>query len=379
MDSHTSILIVDDEPKNFEVIETFLDSENHILNYASSGVKALQRLDAIQPDLILLDVMMPELDGMEVSRRIKANPQWQSIPIIMVTALTSKQDLAACLEAGADDFISKPINSIELRARVRSMLRIKHHYDQVQSLLFKQQELIQMREDMANMIVHDLQNPVAAILLASELLKNPNITAEKREKKVDQITNTTQRLRSLINNLLLMAKFESGKMTLNQKAVDIEQICCTTLMDFEAIASQKNIRFICSFPPQSTLINVDSDLFRRVLDNLLSNAVKFSPPETEIILKVEILDSQKVQLQVIDVGLGVKEELREIIFKKYEVGTLMKNVPQTGLGLAFCKMVIEAHGGKISVENHQPQGSIFTIELELNRDLCSTPSLPGDL
>ena len=374
MGSHTSILIVDDEPKNFEVIETFLDSENYILNYANSGVKALQRLDLLKPDLVLLDVMMPELDGMEVSRRIKANPQWQSIPIIMVTALTTKQDLAACLEAGADDFISKPINSTELRARVRSMLRIKQQYDQVQSLLDQQKNLMQTREDMVNMIVHDLQNPVAAILLASELLKNPKMTAEKREKKVNQIANTTQRLRALINNLLLMAKFESGKMALNQKAVDVEKICCSTLMELEPIASHKNIRLMSSFPSEPTMIYVDSDLFRRVLDNLLSNAVKFSPPETEIILKVETLDSQKAKIQVIDTGLGIKEELRELIFEKYEVGTLMKNVPQTGLGLAFCKMVIEAHGGKISVENHDPQGSIFTLELEL-----SMGSLQGDI
>lgn len=364
MGSHTSILIVDDEPKNFEVIETFLEQENYILHYANTGVKALQRLDALKPDLILLDVMMPELDGMEVCRRIKANPQWQSIPIIMVTALTSKQDLASCLKAGADDFISKPINSLELRARVCSMLRIKQQYDCVQSLLEQKQKLLRMREDMVNMIVHDLQNPVAAILLASELLKNPKLPSHKRELKINQICATTQRLRSLIDKLLLMAKLESGKMPLNRTNVYVEKVCCSALTDLEGIASEKNIKLISYFPEEAIIINVDLDLFKRVLDNLISNALKFSPSKTEIILKVEELEPKKAKIQIIDAGPGIQKELQNSIFEKYEIGTTLKNVSQTGLGLAFCKMVIEAHEGKISVENSHPQGSIFTVEID---------------
>jgi two-component system sensor histidine kinase/response regulator len=142
-------------------VETLLDGENYQLYYAPSGKGALDRLDSFQPDVILLDVMMPDLDGMEVCRRIKADPQWQAVPIIMVTALNATEDLARCLATGADDFISKPVNGVELRARINSMLRIKQQYDNVRALL-------KLREDVVNMIVHDLRNPLASIVLSKK-------------------------------------------------------------------------------------------------------------------------------------------------------------------------------------------------------------------
>lgn len=121
-------MVVDDEPNNFDVIETLLYTEGYVLNYASNGQKALERLDKFKPDLILLDVMMPELNGFEVCQRIKTNPTWQHIPIIMITALDSKETLANSLEVGADDFICKPVSGIELKARIRSLLRISQQH-----------------------------------------------------------------------------------------------------------------------------------------------------------------------------------------------------------------------------------------------------------
>jgi CheY-like chemotaxis protein len=163
MGKKTSILVVDDEPSGFDVIEAHLFRERYDLSYASSGIKALNLIDSLEPDVILLDVMMPEMDGIEVCRHIKSDPQWQHIPIIMVTALTSKEDLARSLDAGADDFLTKPISGVELRARVRSMLRIKQQYDALEATL-------QLREDLSNMIVHDLRNPLTTILMSSSLL-----------------------------------------------------------------------------------------------------------------------------------------------------------------------------------------------------------------
>ena len=129
-----SILIVDDEPSNFDVIAAQLSDCDYLMDYASSGQEALSSLDIYNPDLILLDVMMPGINGIEVCQQIKAMPKWQAVPIVMVTALSSKADLAKCLDAGADDFISKPVNPEELRARVKSMLRIKKQFDKIQSL-----------------------------------------------------------------------------------------------------------------------------------------------------------------------------------------------------------------------------------------------------
>jgi PleD family two-component response regulator len=136
--NNQSILIVDDEPRNFDVIESLLNEYDYELNYASSGQEALESLEILEIDLILLDVMMPDMDGIEVCERIKAIPKYRPIPIIMVTALTAKEDLAQCLNVGANDFVSKPVNPLELRARVQSMLRIKQQYDALQISLDRQ-------------------------------------------------------------------------------------------------------------------------------------------------------------------------------------------------------------------------------------------------
>lgn len=141
----SSILVVDDEPDNFDVIETLLSAQDYQLHYAASGASAIASLDTFEPDLILLDVMMPGMDGIEVCQRIKAMPQWESVPIIVVTALTTKKDLAQCLTAGADDFISKPVNSLELTARVRSMLRIRQQYQQLATFNARLEATVQQR------------------------------------------------------------------------------------------------------------------------------------------------------------------------------------------------------------------------------------------
>lgn len=154
--SSYSLLIVDDEPDNFDVIEALLPSESYQLHYASCGEDAIAALDKFDPDVILLDVMMPGINGIEVCKRIKLMSQWQGVPIIMVTALSSKEDLARCLAAGADDFVNKPVNGLELRARVNSMLRIKKQHDRIQSFSKLQRNNIHALSNNLNEIRLDL-------------------------------------------------------------------------------------------------------------------------------------------------------------------------------------------------------------------------------
>ncbi len=351
-----SILVIDDEPDNFDVIETLLNQQDYELHYAANGQEAIDSLDIYQPDLILLDVMMPGIDGIEVCRQIKAMSKWQATPIIMVTALDSKSDLARCLNAGADDFISKPINALELRARVHSMLRIKQQYDDLQSLL-------KLREDMVQMLIHDLRNPLTGILLNLEILRDPDYPKEKHPYKLDQLYNSASILGGLIDDLLQMALIESDRIHLNLTEVDIGDLIQSAVGKFESIAAQRNLAIVVQLPESNQRkISVDPPLFQRVIDNLLSNAIKFSPRRSQIIINVEFLKTN-IKIQTIDSGPGVPVELQKTIFRKYEIGTRMPDVAQIGLGLAFCKMVVEAHQGEIQVMNNQPKGSIFEITL----------------
>lgn len=350
-----TILIVDDEPDNFDVIAILLSNQDYQLHYINDAQEVISSLDVIQPDLILLDVMMPEINGIELCQQIRTMPKWQSVPITIVTALTRKEDLARCLNAGADDFISKPLNGLELRARVNSMLRIKQQQDRLQTLL-------KFREDMVHMLIHDLRNRLTDVLLGLEFLEMG--VDSSIQQKLTEIYASAQGLQLLIDDLLKIALLESGNMRLNRTHVDIRKFIQSVIDNFSAIATQKNQSLISQVSDTLTdSIILDETLMYRVLDNLLSNAIKFAPANSNVIIKVENNKTETLTIQVIDSGPGVPEELRQQIFEKYEIGTLMPNVSQIGLGLALCKMIIKAHQGEIYVKSNQPQGSIFEITL----------------
>ncbi len=394
MDDKNSILVVDDEPRGFDVIEAQLYREGYNLTYASSGIEALSRLETIEPDVILLDVMMPQMDGIEVCRRLKSDANCKHIPIIMVTALSSKEDLARALDAGADDFLTKPVNGVELRARVRSMLRIKHQYDALQATLT-------LREDLSNMIVHDLRNPLTRIIASSSFLLDDSDLEAEDLRSIELIASAGRQLNSMINDLLIQAKMQSGKMVLHRSAIDFNELITESLSEFKSVAQSKNIQLKSQLSETSSKISVDANLIRRLIDNLLSNAYKFSPKGSTITIQVDYLErrvegtekeedlsgdtsrnisvknfspaslnssavlpvSEQATIRVADQGFGISEDLKQRIFDKYEVGKLIQGVSQLGLGLAFCKMVVEAHSGKIWVEDNQPRGSVFIVVL----------------
>lgn len=350
-----SILIVDDEVSNFDVVEAILSEDHYQLHYADSGQEAIDSLHLFQPDLILLDIAMPGMDGLEFCQHVRAIPKWQPVPIIVVTAFTARDSLTLCLEAGANDFISKPISSAELRARVQAMLRIKQQYDDLQTLL-------KFREDMVHMLVHDLRNRLTEVLLGLELLKSVDGSADKHE--LSQIYTSVQALQVLVDDLLKIALIESGKVRLNLTKADLAGLIQSATSNFAAISTQKNQSLICQLPQVSKQeIVFDVTMMNRVLDNLLSNAIKFSPQNSQIIVRLEFTESDDFCIQVIDSGPGVPDGFKREIFEKYEIGMSIPNVPQIGLGLAFSKMVVEAHGGQICVKDNYPRGAIFEIIL----------------
>ncbi len=361
----TQVLIVDDNASARETLKGLLFPEGYTVACAAGGAEALAMLADVRPDTILLDVMMPEMDGFEVCRRIKADEQGQHIPILLVTALDSKEELVEGLDAGADDFLSKPVNGHELRARVRSMVRIKQQFDKLQATL-------QLREEMAGMIVHDMRTPLSSVLgfcelslFLSEEEVPPGVT-----RNLQQIHTQAQRLNDFLNDMLMLTKIEQGHLILNRTAVDLGQLVEDVRQDHAIMARSRKVELVIEQPADPGTFPLDANLFRRVLDNLLSNALKFSPNESTVTLRLEHLetgatDSQSsLLLQVLDEGSGVPAEHRDRIFDKFSIIELkQKGVSQVGLGLSFAKMIVEAHGGKIYVEENAPQGAVFSVEL----------------
>jgi two-component system, sensor histidine kinase and response regulator len=353
--------VVDDEANNLTVVELLLSHADYELSYFDRGLPMLEAMQHHLPDLILLDVMMPGIDGIELCHRLKRDDRTKHIPIVMVTALSSREDLSRCLEAGADDFISKPLNGLELRARVRSLLRIKRQYDELQGLLHLREEMLQLRMDLSHMVIHDLRNPLANILLSCQILQMRGLD-DRTAPKIQQIEYAGQRLESMIDSLLMTAKLESGKLALHPTGVDLPELVQSVCAEFAAIAQQQGVNLVQELTPGELIIQGDATLLRRVLDNLLSNALKFAPAQSDVTVAVLAHDHQ-VLLQVRDRGQGVSPELRDQIFAKFEIGQHLPQVKQMGLGLAFCKLVVEAHGGQIRVGDNAPTGCVFTITL----------------
>ena len=362
MTDKPKILIVDDEPITIEILEGHLAREGYDITFANSGREALEKMEALEPDVILLDIMMPDMDGFEVCRRLKTDKRWQHIPVILVTALADKKDLARGLDAGADDFINKPVHNLELRARVKSMLRIKRQYDTLQSTL-------NLREDMAHMIVHDMRTPLNVISGYCEWMLARSTTSPENLKDLTKIKSQTQYLNGFLNDMLVLAKMEANQLLLAPTPTDVNRLLRKVKESHDIIAQSKSINLVLHLPEESPSKNLDVSLLQRALDNLVSNALKFSPEHGTVTIELEYPSTAApskvgMRVQVKDEGPGVPREYRERIFEKFEFAPMQQaDLSQIGLGLTFCKMVIEAHGGRILVEDNQPVGSIFTIEI----------------
>lgn len=359
------ICIVDDNPMAREVIAEQLSIEPYQVTQAAGGLELLDQFDTIQPDVILMDVMMPQMNGYDVCRQIKQNPARQHIPIILVTALNSREDMLQGLDSGADEFLSKPVNGAELRARVRTMLRIKQQYDALQNIM-------QLREDLGHMLIHDMRNPLTvATLYNNFLLKRNNLSARDKDYAL-RVQDSLRNLAGFLDEILTTAKMDQGKLSLALGRHNLNQLISDVATNHAEMAQIHGFQLTLDLPAQPQFISLDATLFKRVIDNLLSNAFKYAPDGSQVTLRLCYLEQNGRQaepsgafcVQVIDEGPGIAPENHERIFNKYEVVALKQlGQEQVGLGLAFCKMVVEAHNGRISVAANHPNGAIFTIEI----------------
>lgn len=357
------ICIVDDNQMAREVIADLLSTEGYEVSVASSGPEIIERIGDMQPDVILMDVMMPGMSGYDVCRVLKQENPWKHIPIILVTALNGREDMLQGLKAGADEFLSKPVNGSELRARVRTMLRIKHQYDALQSIL-------QLREDLSHMLIHDMRTPLTVAMLYNDFILRRVPDGSKDKEYATNVRTSLRALDSFMDEVLTVAKMEQGALKLERTEVGIKALVAQVLETSHEAARLRQFELRLDAPEGELSVCLDVSLFKRVIDNLLSNAFKFAPEGSTVTVRLQYGvtavngHTPTFRLQVLDEGPGIPAEDLERIFNKYEIVTIKKkNGRQTGLGLAFCKMVVEAHGGHIFASANTPQGAILTIEL----------------
>ena len=379
MKNSISILVVDDEPENFDVIEGFFLNQDYELSYAPNGQDALESLgNYFHPDLILLDVMMPGIDGIEVCRQIKAMPEWQAVPIIMITALTSKEDLARCLAAGADDFISKPVNSLELRARVHSMVRIKQQYDKIQNWSKLQQSTIQLLEssltelrgNLARSLSHELNTPLNGILSSFLLLDDylDEMDTEEIQEIINIGTTSAKRLEQVTQKFLTYLYLElQAHKSLDDPTSDMDlqgvETNTSLISDIATAKAQAFDRFNdLTLEIQAATIRVTSQHLQWLIDELLDNAFKFSEPQTPVKICGQVVD-EVFQLNINDCGRGMTQEQIDKIGAFMQFERYRYEQQGVGLGLKIAHKIVDLYGGKVLIFSTYQQETTVQIEL----------------
>ena len=361
------ILVVDDQPLNIELLEAHLVPQGYEIIKATSGEEALMKLAGNQIDLILLDVMMPSMNGYEVCRVLKQKAEY--LPVIMITALGSRDSRLKGIESGADDFLSKPFDSTELKLKVKNLLKTKSLYDKVENSYREIKALDEMKDSLTSFIVHDLRSPLTGIMGYLGLLS----MSKKLEKQdlvyVERATKSVKVMTDMISNLLDMAKMENNEVVINAEECKIAEILSSAIKAIAPMISEKNIHLSDKTSETNARVNVQRDLIERIAQNLLSNAIHYTPGKGNILIESELAEKSKsVRVSVSDSGYGIPNEHKQKIFDKFAtVETKEKRIRgSTGLGLTFCKLAVELHGGKIWVEDRPGGGSVFRFTLPLS-------------
>jgi two-component system sensor histidine kinase/response regulator len=379
------ILVADDVPANVEL----LFDQLHVLGFraiaASDGPSAVALCFEEMPDLCILDVSMPAGDlgvddrstGFEVCRRIKRDPRTARIPVIFVTALNDTTDRVKAIEAGGDDFLTKPHNRLVLGARVRSLLKLKAATDALEESLRKQKELEKVRDDLMKMIVHDLKTPLTSIIGAMEMMIDGDfgpLTGNQRSALGDA-ESRAEDLLGLIEDLLEVARLEETRLTLNLKPIAPAAFLAEVRHDWDLRFQQERATAVVEAADDAPVIEADHALLKRVFSNLVQNALSHSARAVTVTLGAR-RENDGTLFTVSDDGVGIPVEYHDIIFRKFEqVKTLhIPRVRSSGLGLAFCKLVVEAHGGRIWVKSGGEMiGSAFHFWLPVSPPTASAP------
>ena len=364
--SEYKILIVDDVMSNVLLLKVLLTNEKFAIATASNGRQALEQVEKENPDLVLLDVMMPDMSGFEVAQHLKSNPQTAEIPIIFLTALNSTADIVKGFQVGANDFISKPFNKEELIIRVTHQISLVAAKRLILSKTEELQRTIAGRDKLYSVIAHDLRSPMGSIKMVLNMLIL-NLPFEKIGAEMYELltmaNQTTEDVFSLLDNLLKLTKSQIGKLNVVYQDVDLVEVTDGVIEIFSMVASLKKIR-IREMKPERMMVNADIDMLKTVVRNLLSNAIKFSKENSEILVKMEEVNGMAV-VSVQDHGCGISEEgQKKLLHADTHFSTFGTNNEEgSGLGLLLCKDFVVKNGGKLWFTSKEGEGSIFSFSI----------------
>jgi two-component system sensor histidine kinase/response regulator len=391
LDSSPLILVADDVPANVELLFDQLNTLGYRTIAAEDGPSALAACFEHNPDLCILDVSMPAGDlgvdtrstGFEVCRRIKRDPRTSRIPVIFVTALNDTGDRVKGIEAGGDDFLTKPHNRLVLGARVRSLLKLKAATDALENSYRKLRELEKVRDDLMKMIVHDLKSPLTAVLATLEMLGDGDFgdLSDSQRQAIGEAEGKSEDLLALIEDILEVARIEEAAISLSYSQIAPAALLAELLHEWSHRFQQEGTKATLSVDDDTPVFEADKALLKRVFWNLIQNAVTHSSSAILLFLSAR-KTPDGVLFTVTDSGPGIPPEYHEVIFRKFGQvgGSHAPRVRSSGLGLTFCKLVVDLHGGMIWVRSREGVGSSFYVQLPLRpvgRPAAAAPGVGG--
>ncbi len=364
------ILVVDDNQANLRLLTDVLSSRNYRVHEALNGPEALRIAQSALPDLVLLDISMPGMDGFEVCTRLKADVSTRDIPVIFISALSDIDDVVRGFEVGGVDYITKPFKFREVLARIASQLTLVRQRQEIEALRHQDRQtfesLNRMKNEFIRMATHDLRNPLNVILGYRSVLQRLTVAEEHRalmDEALQAIDDNVEKMRKLVTDMLDLAQMETS-WQFKPAPVSLAGLLEKAVGNFHLIAEQKGITLALAPPTGDTTVIVDASAITRVVDNLIVNALKYTPPGERIAVRAK-LRGQHAIIQVGDTGIGIPpEDVPRVFDAFYRVKRPdVPDVEGTGLGLSIVKAIVERHGGHVDVRSKVGTGSVFSVIL----------------
>ena len=368
--SDYKILIVDDVVSNVLLLKILLSNEKFQVCTANCGEVCIEQAKAEHPDLILLDVMMPGIDGFETAKILKMDPNTQAIPIIFLTALNNPSDLVHGFQVGASDFLTKPFNKEELIVRVMHQVELVAAKRFIEKQNSELRATISNRDKMYSVIAHDLRSPMASIRMVLNLVVNavPKETVgDELFSLLDKANKESEDVHDLLDNLLKWTKSQTGRLTVVTQDLDLNDIIPGVVDIFEIIAMTKNIKLQFEGTGGPLIVRADNDMLKTVVRNFMSNAIKFSPEGSSVEVTMSV-EGDFAKVSVHDHGVGIAPERVEGIFHKGDTTYGTGGEEGSGLGLQLAADFARKNGGDVMVESVLGEGSTFSMLVPLKKD-----------
>lgn len=358
-EARASVLVVDDTPANLEILTQMLKDKGHRPRPVPSGAMALRAAEHEPPDLVLMDINMPEMDGFETCRKLKASDSLSQVPVLFISARSDTYDKIQAFRSGGVDYITKPFDLDEVTARVETHLELSRLQTELEAQYRQLARMEKLRDNLVHMVVHDMRSPLSVIKAVLYALGSQLRDRLDEDSLLDlQAANAcSDRLLSMVNNLLDLSRLESGAMPMNPTSFCSKTLVEETVSAIWSLAEKRQV--VIEHGDGPLYAEADRILCQRVLTNLLNNAIKFSPDLSEVrVTSTRVGD--RIRISVSDQGPGIDPEYHQHIFEKF--GQVEDDLPQqasTGLGLTFCKLAVEAHGCEIGVDSTPGRGATF--------------------